>query len=42
MMTTDAGSWYAENGDIKNVVEKYGFGLRVLSVREIEKMLNGS
>lgn len=36
VMTTDAGSWYAENDDIKNVVEKYGFGLRVLSVREIE------
>lgn len=36
IMTTDAGLWYAENDDIKTVVEKYGFGLHVLSVREVE------
>lgn len=36
VMTTNAGLWYAENDDIKNVVEKYGFGLHVLYVREIE------
>ena len=36
IMTTDAGPWYAENDEIKNVVENYGCGLRVLSVREVE------
>ena len=36
VMTTDAGSWYAENDKIKDMVEKYGCGLRVLSVSEVE------
>jgi len=36
IMTTDAGVVYAENNDIKNVVESYGCGLRVISVREVE------
>ena len=36
IMTTDAGIWYAENDDIKNTVEHFGCGLKVLLVREIE------
>lgn len=36
VMTTDAGVWYAENDRIKDTVEKYGCGLRVLSVSEVE------
>lgn len=36
VMTTDAGVWYAENDKIKNTVEKYGCGLHVVSVSELD------
>ncbi len=36
VMTTDAGSWYAENDRIKDTVEKYGCGLRMLSISCVE------
>lgn len=37
VMTTDAAEWYIDNDRIKNVVEKYGLGLRVNSVQKTEK-----
>jgi hypothetical protein len=36
VLTSNAGVWYAENDKIKKTVEKYGYGLRVLSVSEVE------
>lgn len=37
VMTTDAAEWYIDNDRIKNVVEKYGLGLKVLSVHKTDK-----
>lgn len=37
VMTTDAAEWYIDNDRIKDIVEKYGHGLKVLSVHKTEK-----
>lgn len=37
VMTTDAAEWYIDNDRIRDVVEKYGLGLKVLSVQKTDK-----
>ena len=36
VMWTNSGGWYADSDDIKETAEKFGVGLRLIEIRELE------